>query len=112
MMLKVTFFVIGVWAEKNPDLLKRWLEAAPVSRIMAINYIFRSLSQKDAIEQIKKAEKKLSTIIPARGAEFLFSPYGEQNRQLMMAVSSINYDLIMWVVDTIDWQRPSPETLL
>jgi peptidoglycan/xylan/chitin deacetylase (PgdA/CDA1 family) len=29
----------------------------------------------------------------------------------MNAVSEIDYDLIMWSIDTIDWQRPNPETI-
>lgn len=109
---KVTFFVTGVWAEKNPDLLKKMAEAGHSIQNHGYKHVhFSSLSQKDAIEQIKKAEEVIYNITGKR-SEFFASPYGEQNRQLMMAVSSINYDLIMWSVDTIDWQRPSPETIV
>ncbi|NLB89543.1 MAG: polysaccharide deacetylase family protein [Syntrophomonadaceae bacterium] len=109
---KVTFFVTGVWAEKNPDLLKKMAEAGHSIQNHGYKHVhFNSLSQKEAIEQIKKAEEVIYNITGKR-SEFFASPYGEQNRQLMMAVSSINYDLIMWSIDTIDWQRPSPETIV
>lgn len=109
---EVTFFVTGVWAEKNPDMLKKMDEAGHSIQNHGYKHVhFNSLSQADAISQIKKAEEVIYNTIGKR-SEFFASPYGEQNRQLMMAVSSINYDLIMWSVDTIDWQRPSPDTIV
>ena len=109
---QVTFFVTGVWAEKNPDLLKKMAEAGHSIQNHGYKHVhFNSLSSADAVNQIKKAEEVIYKTIGKR-SEFFASPYGEQNRQLMSSVSSINYDLIMWSVDTIDWQRPSPDIIV
>jgi peptidoglycan/xylan/chitin deacetylase (PgdA/CDA1 family) len=43
---------------------------------------------------------------------FLPPPYGEQNDRLVKAAGEIGYELIMWSVDTIDWQKPSPQTIV
>lgn len=108
---KATFFVTGVWAEKNPDILKKINEAGHSIQNHGYKHLhFNSLSEQEAIKQIKKAEDVIYKNIGKR-SNFFASPYGEQNRQLMKAVSNINYDLIMWSIDTIDWQRPSPGTI-
>ena len=108
---KVTFFVTGVWAEKHSEDLKMMAEKGHSIQNHGYKHVhFNSLSEQEAIKQIKKAEDIIFEHTGKR-SEFFASPYGEQNRQLMKAVSSINYDLVMWSIDTIDWQRPSPETI-
>ncbi len=109
---KVTFFVTGVWAEKNPDMIKKIDKAGHSVQNHGYKHLhFNSLAESEAINQIKKAEEIIYKIIEKR-SKFFASPYGEQNRQIMQAVSSIDYDLIMWSIDTIDWQRPDPGTIV
>ncbi len=109
---QATFFVTGVWAEKNPDILKKIDKAGHSVQNHGYKHVhFNNLAESEAINQIKKAEEIIYKIIEKR-SDFFASPYGEQNRQIMKAVSSINYDLVMWSIDTIDWQRPSPETIV
>ncbi len=109
---KVTFFVTGVWAEKNSDMIKKIDKAGHSVQNHGYKHVhFNSLAESEAINQIKKAEEIIYKIIEKR-SKFFASPYGEQNRQIMQAVSSIDYDLIMWSIDTIDWQKPDPETIV
>jgi peptidoglycan/xylan/chitin deacetylase (PgdA/CDA1 family) len=61
--------------------------------------------------QIKKGEQAIQRIT-GRKTTFFTPPYGEQNRQLMTVISELDYHLTMWSVDTIDWQRPEPETIV
>ncbi len=109
---EVTFFVTGVWAEKNQELVK--LIAASGHSLQNHGYKhvhFANLSDSDIKEQIKKAEKIIKDIT-GHETRYFASPYGEQNKKIMSAVDSINYDLIMWSIDTIDWQKPNPETIV
>ncbi|HZK42778.1 MAG TPA: polysaccharide deacetylase family protein [Syntrophomonadaceae bacterium] len=109
---QATFYVTGLWAEKNPDMLKKIDKAGHSIQNHSYKHVhFNTLSQTDAINQIKKAEDIIYNIIEKR-TKFFSSPYGEQSRQIMTAVSSINYDLIMWSIDTIDWQKPTPDMII
>ncbi len=110
--VKVTFFVTGVWAEKNPEMLKTMAAAGHSIQNHGYKHVhFNNLSPEEAKNQIKKAEEVIQKTIDKK-SEFFASPYGEQNRSLMRAVADINYDLIMWSIDTIDWQRPSPDVIV
>ncbi len=109
---QATFFVTGSWAEKNPELLKEMSEAGHSIQNHAYKHVhFSSLSDKEAQAQIKKAEAVIQEIIGQK-TRFFAPPYGEQNGRLVKAVGAIGYQLIMWSIDTIDWQKPSPETIV
>ncbi|HWP97026.1 MAG TPA: polysaccharide deacetylase family protein [Syntrophomonadaceae bacterium] len=109
---RVTFFVTGSWAEKNPELLKTMAQEGHSIQNHGYKHVhFAGLAPDQAAQQIKKAEDVIFNITGKR-SQFFASPYGEQNRQILQGVQSLNYDLIMWSVDTIDWQRPSPETII
>jgi probable sporulation protein (polysaccharide deacetylase family) len=109
---QVTFFVTGSWAEKNPELLKQMSEAGHSIQNHAYKHVhFSSLSDAEAQAQIKKAEAVIEKII-GKKTRFFAPPYGEQNDRLLKAAGEIGYELIMWSVDTIDWQKPSPQTIV
>jgi len=109
---RATFFVTGRWAEKNPQLLKDMSNAGHSIQNHGYKHLhFNQLAPNQAEEQIKKAEKVIKEIT-GKQSKYFASPYGEQGKQLMQVVSNLNYDLIMWSIDTIDWQRPSPDTIV
>lgn len=109
---RATFFVTGRWAEKNPELLKQMSQAGHSIQNHGYKHLhFNQLSEAQAEEQIKKAEKAIQEITGKR-SRFFASPYGEQSKKLMQVVAGLDYDLIMWSIDTIDWQRPVPETIV
>ncbi len=109
---QVTFFVTGRWAEKNPELLKQMSKAGHSIQNHGYKHLhFNQLSEAQAQEQIKKAEKIIEETTGEK-SRFFASPYGEQSKKLMQVVAGLDYDLIMWSIDTIDWQRPAPETIV
>jgi probable sporulation protein (polysaccharide deacetylase family) len=109
---KVTFFVTGQWAEKNPELLKQMhAEGHSIQNHGYKHVHFNSLSEQEIREQIRKTQEVINNLLGTDTVLFA-SPYGEINRNIMSVVSSLDYDLIMWSVDTVDWQRPSPDTIV
>lgn len=109
---KATFFVTGYWAQNNPEVLKSiFVEGHSIQNHGYKHLHFATLSPGQSAAEIKKAEEVIYNITGHRTC-FFASPYGEQNRQIMQAVQSIDYDLIMWTVDTIDWQKPGPDVIV
>lgn len=109
---RVSFFVTGKWAEKNPDLLKQMDKEGHSIQNHGYKHLhFNNLSSTDASQQIKQAEDVIYKTIGKR-SKFFASPYGEKNQNLINVVADLDYDLIMWSVDTIDWQRPDPQTIV
>ncbi|MGE5390015.1 MAG: polysaccharide deacetylase family protein [Deltaproteobacteria bacterium] len=109
---RVTFFVTGKWAEKHPDLLKEMSKAGHSIQNHGYKHVhFNQLSKEQTQEQIKMAE---DIIYKATGKQsrFFASPYGEFDDHLVKNVTDMGYMQIMWSADTIDWQRPAPETIV
>lgn len=108
---RVTFFVTGVWADKHPDLLKLMKKEGHSIQNHGYKHLhFNQLSREQIQEQIKKAEDIIFKATGTRST-FFASPYGEHEQGVVQAVAEMNYRFIMWSVDTIDWQKPSPETI-
>lgn len=109
---RVTFFVTGKWAGKNAELLKRMAKEGHSIQNHGYKHChFNSLSSSQTAQEIKKADEVISGITGSKTSYFA-PPYGEFNREVINGVSSIKYKLIMWSVDTIDWQRPSPYVIV
>lgn len=104
--VKVTFFVEGRWAEKNPELLK--LIAGQGHEIGNHGYSHAhhaQLSLEQNINEIKDAEKVLQKITGHKPVLFA-PPYGEFSELTVKAAETLNYKMIMWTIDTIDWKKP------
>lgn len=109
---KVTFFVTGKWAQKNPELLKQMYKAGHSIQNHGYKHChFNSLAPSEGSAEIKKAETIIKDITGKKSSYFT-SPYGEYNPNVVKAAVDSNYRLIMWSVDTIDWQRPDPQTII
>lgn len=109
---QVTFFVTGRWAEKNTDMLRQMAQAGHSIQNHGYRHVhFNALNAEEIGSEIKKAEDIIFNIT-GKKSSFFASPYGEYNPRLVKAVNGIDYQYIMWSVDTIDWQKPTPETIV
>ncbi|MDR1616738.1 MAG: polysaccharide deacetylase family protein [Syntrophomonadaceae bacterium] len=109
---EVTFFVTGVWAEKNSDLLKIMKQAGHSIQNHGYKHVHCNILPKEKVkEQITKAAAVIESITGDK-TSFFAAPYGEQNNVITEAAAEINYDLVMWSIDTIDWQKPVPSIIL
>lgn len=109
---QVTFFVTGRWAEKNTDMLRQMAQAGHSIQNHGYRHVhFNALNAEEIGSEIKKAEDIIFNIT-GKKSSFFASPYGEYNPRLVKAVNGIDYQYIMWSVDTIDWQQPTPETIV
>ena len=109
--IKVTFFVTGKWAEKNPELLRKMGEEGHEIGNHGYNHLHpKKLSSNGLIDLIKKNEEVIEKIT-GQTPHLFAPPYGEQDQRIVSIASSIGYKTIMWSADTIDWQRPVPEII-
>lgn len=109
---RVTFFVTGVWAQKHPELLKQMYKEGHSIQNHGYKHInFNSLSAVETGKEVKKAEDIIYDITGHKTSYFA-PPSGAFNQEVARGTGDINYKLIMWSVDTIDWQRPSPNTIV
>lgn len=110
--IKATFFVEGRWAEKYPELLKLIYECGHEIGNHGYSHAHHAeLSYEQNLNEIKKAEQVIENIIGIKTTLFA-PPYGEFSDLTVKAASSMNYRLIMWTIDTIDWKKPGVDFIV
>ncbi|SCG83396.1 putative protein ylxY [Proteiniborus sp. DW1] len=105
--IKITFFVTGRWAEKNPELLKKIYENG--HEIGNHGYFHRDydkLNYEDNRDEINKADKVITDILGIKSVYFA-PPSGAYNKETIKAANELGYKVIMWSIDTIDWRKDS-----
>ncbi len=101
-----TFFLVGFWAEKYPELVKKIHENG--YEIGTHSNTHPDLTKLSA-EQIKlELQTSMDTIKSAVGDELnikLFrAPYGAYNNTVIETAESLGLQTIQWNVDSLDWK--------
>ncbi len=105
--IKITFFVTGTWAEKYPELLKNIYKHGHEIGNHGYKHIdYDKLSYENNKEQILKAHNIIHDVLGIEPIYFA-PPSGAYNDNTIKAAKDLNYDIIMWSVDTIDWREDS-----
>lgn len=101
--VKATFFVVGAMAHDNPDIIRRELRLGHEIGNHTYNHTkMRKLSKKRLIEELESTENELYEIAEYRPKLFR-PPEGWCSDMIASAVGSIDYDVILWNIDTLDW---------
>lgn len=101
---KATFFLGGTWAEKNMELVKKMSERG--HEIGNHGYLHRD-HKKLSIEQNKDEiiiTSKLLYNIIGKNIDLFAPPSGSMGNNMTSVCEELNYKIIMWNKDTIDWR--------
>ncbi|MCL5780362.1 MAG: polysaccharide deacetylase family protein [Firmicutes bacterium] len=110
--VKITFFAGGIWVRDFPELLKK-MDAAG-HEIGSHGYSHPHpdrLSKSGNLKDMQRAEKLIYDTINKR-PKLYAPPYGERGPAVLKAAEEQGYTFILWSIDTIDWQRPSPDVII
>lgn len=105
--IKISYFVTGVWAESNPELLKTIYNHGHEIGNHGYKHIdYDKLDYNRNKEEILKAHNVIKNILEIEPIYFA-PPSGAYNDNTIKAAKDLNYDIIMWSIDTIDWRQDS-----
>ena len=109
---RVTFFVTGRWAKKNPELLKIMADRGHQIENHGYSHPHPDqLSVGANQEEIKKTESIIEGII-GRKTHFYAPPYGEKGTSGLRAADQLGYQTILWTLDTVDWRVDSTPEII
>lgn len=109
---KATFYVTGKWASKFPDLTKEIKKKGHSIGNHGYQHAhLNNLSSSGVRQEIVKAETIIKEITGEKPTLFA-PPFGEFNTTVQQVTGELGYRLIMWSLDTIDWQRPDASTIV
>ncbi|WP_318504512.1 polysaccharide deacetylase family protein [Bacillus sp. T3] len=110
--IQASFFLEGRWVKENPDLAKMISEAG--HEIGNHSYTHPDMKNLSAAE-IKNQLQKTNDVIEAttgRVPTWFGPPSGSYRDEVVKIADIMGLGTIIWSVDTIDWQRPAPETVI
>ena len=110
--VKATFFVVGVCAEKYPEIVAR--EIASGHEIGNHTYSHAHLRNIDSsvlVGEIEKAENLIFDRVNYRTTLFR-PPEGVCNETVKAVARDMDYSIVLWTVDTRDWVPSSREKII
>lgn len=110
--VKITFFIGGSWAKRNPEVLKLIVQHGHELGNHTYSHPHpNALSKEQNKEQIERAEVLIKELTGVKTILYA-PPYGEFNTTVLEAANELNYKTIMWSIDTVDWKRPPASVIV
>jgi len=107
-----SFFLEGRWVKENPELAKMIVEAG--HEVGNHSYTHPDMKQISS-SKIREEIVKTNEVIKATTGEevvWLAPPSGSYREGVVKIAAEYKLGTVMWSVDTIDWQKPTPEQLV
>jgi peptidoglycan-N-acetylglucosamine deacetylase len=110
--VKASFFLEGRWVKNNPGVAKMIAEAGhEIGNHSFTHPDMKQLSASKINEEIKKTNDVIEAVTGIN-AKWFAPPSGSYKEEVIQIAAAQKLGTIMWSVDTIDWQKPTPEKLI
>lgn len=110
--VRATFFMVGDFIRKYPDLVKRIAQEGHDVANHSNKHPHVNKMTKDAIkEDIMGAHEEIKNLIGVE-CNLYRPPYGEYNDTVLDAAKECHYHTIQWDVDSIDWKGYDAPTIV
>ncbi len=110
---KATFFLVGRWAEKNPEYVRAILEGG--HQVASHGYddgiLLRGLPLKEALEDLKRSKAVLEEYT-GEDIRYVTPHKGEYDETALEAAEGLGLTMVLWTLDTADWLKPGLERML
>lgn len=110
--VKTTFFLVGFWAEKHPDLVAEMAARGhEIGNHSATHPHMNSLSEGQIREELRRCSDLVASVTGTPTTLFR-PPYGEYNNQVVAVSREMGYECVQWNVDSLDWKNISAEDMV
>ncbi|GAB4267044.1 MAG: hypothetical protein Kow0029_01260 [Candidatus Rifleibacteriota bacterium] len=110
--IKAIFFVLGLQAEKYPDLIMQiHAEGHEIGNHSYNHKNMAQLTEEKAREQIEKTNSIVEAITGEK-PKYFRPPYGALNQQVVKLLREENMNIMLWTVDPKDWQNKNTATII
>ena len=101
--VKITFFVVGEFMDKNPEIIKKMYEEEhEIASHSNTHPHVTKLSYEENVKEIEECNNKIEKLTGEKNRIYR-APYGEYNDTVIKAVENQKNYCIQWNLDTIDY---------
>lgn len=109
--VKITFFMVGSWIDKNPEAVKKIYNAGhEIGSHSNTHPHVNKLSAEKNLEEIKMSVNKIEKLTGYK-TNLYRAPYGEYNDTVIKVAQDNKYYPIQWNVDTLDYEGLTGEEM-
>lgn len=102
--VKTTFFLVNLWIDEYPDMVKAIDEAGhEIGLHSATHPHFTELSEEQMIRELTENQDAVKNLTGKKATVFR-PPFGDYNDQVIATVSGMNLTAVQWSVDSLDWK--------
>lgn len=103
--VKTTFFLVGFWVDKYPDMVQKIHEKGhEIGNHSTTHPHMSKLNQDQIIKELKITGDKIEAITGYQPIVFR-PPFGDYNNLLIETAKEQGYFTIQWDVDSLDWKE-------
>lgn len=111
--VKVTFFIMGPWALKYPEVVKQMV--ADGHEIGSHGHKHENYGDRTA-EWVKndlmKAHAEIKEVTGGVEATLMRPPNGSYSKESLKTVDDLGYKSIIWNIDSLDWKNPGRDVII
>jgi len=110
--IKVTFFIMGPWAKKYPEVAQRM--AADGHEIASHGYKHQNygdMTSEWVKEDIEKAHALIKEVTGV-DATLIRPPNGHYSQESLKVADELGYKTIIWNIDSLDWKNPGRDVIV
>ncbi len=110
--VKTTFFLVGFWAEKHPDLVRELVSRGhEIGNHSATHPHMAQLTRAQIGEELRKCSDLVASITGTPTTLFR-PPYGEYNDDVVRVSREMGYECVQWNVDSLDWKNLGTDNMV
>ena len=109
--VKATFFLVGFWIDKYPEMVAEISERGfEIGTHSATHPQMSKLSEAQVREELTSSSKKIFEIT-GKPVTLFRPPFGDYNNQLLTVANGLGLYTIQWSVDSLDWKGLSAKEI-
>ena len=102
--VKTTFFLVGGWVDKYPEMLKEIVSRGhEIGNHSDTHPHMSQQSEADIRKELHNMSDKVEKLTGVRPTLFR-PPYGDYNNRVVTVSRSEGYECVQWSIDSLDWK--------
>lgn len=110
--VKTTFFLVDIWTQRFPELVKE-IDARghEIGNHSTTHAQMSKQSREQIIRELSVMSDNIESLVGKRPTLFR-PPYGDYNNRVVTTARQSGYEVIQWSVDSLDWKNYGAKDLI
>jgi len=110
--VKTTFFLVGGWVDKYPDMLKEIVARGhEIGNHSDTHAHMNQLTEQGISDELRMMSDKVENLTGVRPVLFR-PPYGEYNDRVITVARAEGYEAVQWSIDSLDWKDRGTQDII